>query len=1172
MANLEELARGAAVIGVVPDQPVTVVDVKWFGASAVELTYKIEQTGAVFNRLLYRADEPNLRIVAEGKSWAFDGDGELLRLASEAFRIRLAFLFDPQLAVTISQVEPLPHQISGVYEEMLRRQPLRYLLADDPGAGKTIMAGLFIKELMLRGDLERCLVVVPAILAEQWQDELHDKFSLEFDIVGRSEIEQAVGNPYEERDLVISRIDLMKQDDNMKRLEQIDDWDLIIVDEAHKMSASFSPDGVKPTQRYNLGKLLSGRTRHFLLMTATPHHGKEEDFQLFLALLDGDRFEGRFRDGVHQVDVTDIMRRLLKEDLVDFDGKPLFPERRAYTVNYPLSDPEAQLYTEVTKYVSEEMSRADRLAEEVAEGKRRRTNVGFALTTLQRRLASSPHAIYRSIVRRRKRLEQRLEEEKLKKRLAEMADQEIELDAGRRGIDEDELDDLPEDEIDEIVDLASAARTVAELETEIGHLRRLEALARDVRNRGTDSKWVELSQLLQDRAEMFDPKGRRRKLVIFTEHRDTLNYLLEKVRSLVGRPEAVVEIHGGMGRELRRNQQNLFVNDPDVLVLIGTDAAGEGINLQRAHLMINYDLPWNPNRLEQRFGRIHRFGQKEVCHCWNLVARETREGAVFQKLLDKLEVEREALGGKVFDVLGRIFDEASLRDLLLEAIRYGDDPEVQRRVEERVGEIMSREHYEEVIEQYALAASTLDDSHIRRLKEWRERAETNRLVPHFIASFFMEAFRHVGGTVHEREPRRYEIRHVPAEIRRRDRQVGRGAAVLKRYERICFEKERINVPGKPQAEFVAPGHPLLDAVIDLILERHRDILRRGAVLVDPSEDAERPRVLFYVQNDITDGRLTKSGERRAASRRLHFVEIDDQSNIQSGGAAPYLDYRPLEDHELAAIERILSQSWLQQNLEEQARAFAIEHLVPEHFEEVRKEREELVVKTMAAVKERLTKEIAYWDRRAEELKLQELAGKKTRLSSGRARERCENLTQRLHDRMRELELQRQLAPQPPVIVGGALVVPAAVLAQLSERPVVQAPKDAQKIERVAMEAVMGAETRAGRLPVDVSACNLGYDIESREPETNRLRLIEVKGRQADADTIIVTRNEALVALNKRRDYYLAIARVRNETVESLHYVQDPLAHMLTGDVQFGLVAMVLKLSELLKPTRAQKAR
>lgn len=1163
MARLEELARGASVQGVVPGEPVTVVDVKWFGSSAVELTYKVEQTGVVSNRLLYRSDEPTLQIIDGGRSWAFDADGRLFRLVSEAHRIRLAYLFDPQLAVTISQVDALPHQISAVYEEMLRRQPLRYLLADDPGAGKTIMAGLFIKELMLRGDLERCLVVVPAILGEQWQDELYDKFKLRFDIVGRSEIEQAVGNPYDERDLVISRIDLMKQDRNMERLAQAADWDLVVVDEAHKMSASFVTDEVKETERYKLGKLLSTKTRHLLLLTATPHRGKEEDFQLFLALLDGDRFEGRFRDGVHQVDVADIMRRLLKENLVDFEGRPLFPERRAYTVNYPLSDLEAQLYQQVTHYVSEEMSRADRLAEEVAEGRRRRTNVGFALTILQRRLASSPEAICQSIIRRRKRLENWLQEEKLKRRLAEMRDAEIEVDVGRRGLDEEEFDDLPEEEIEEIVDLASAARTVAELEAEIEQLKGVEALAKEVRHRGTDSKWVELSNLLQDRAEMFDPKGQRRKLVIFTEHRDTLNYLVENIRTLLGREEAVVDIHGGMGRELRRTQQNRFVNDPDVLVLVGTDAAGEGINLQRSHLMVNYDLPWNPNRLEQRFGRIHRLGQREVCHCWNLVAYETREGAVFRRLLEKMEVEREALGGKVFDVLGRVFDEVALRDLLLEAIRYGDDPDVRRRLDERIGEIMSHERYEQVIEEYALAAGTLDDSRIRRLKEWRERAEINRLVPHFIAAFFTEAFRYLGGTVHEREAGRYEIRHVPAEIRRRDRLTGRGAPVLQRYERICFDKELVNVDGKPPAEFVAPGHPLLDAVTDLVLERYRDVLRRGALLVDPREGAERTRALFYVEDKITDGRLTRSGDRRVVSSRVHFIEIDDQGEVWSGGAAPYLDYRPLEEDELPAVDRILAQSWLDQDLAEKARAFAVEQLVPPHFEEVRKGREGLVLKTMAAVKERLTKEINYWDHRAEELKIQELAGKKPRLNSGKARERCDQLTARLQSRMQELELEKQLAPQPPVVVGGALVIPEAALAELLQRPTWSQPKDVQRIEALAMAAVMEAERRAGRLPTDVSRQNVGYDIESREPETGRFRLIEVKGRHADADTIILTRNELLVALNKRKDYYLAIARVREEQIESLHYVQDPLARALSGEVLFGQVAMVFKLSDLL---------
>jgi superfamily II DNA or RNA helicase len=1163
LTQLEELKRGASVRGVVPGEAVTVVDVKWFGDAAVELTYKVESTGAVSNRLLYRSDEAGLTVEERPQRWAYDCDGQLFRLVSEAFRIRLAFLFDPHLGLSVSQIEPLPHQISAVYEEMLRRQPLRYLLADDPGAGKTIMAGLLIKELILRGDLERCLVVCPANLAEQWQDELYEKFRLKFEIVGRSEIEHSVANPFEERDFVISRIDLLKQKANLERLAHVD-WDLVVVDEAHKMSAAYYGNELKETQRYRLGKLLSGRTRHFLLLTATPHRGKEEDFQLFLGLLDADRFEGRLRDdGGGPVDYADIMRRLMKEDLVDFDGNPLFPERRAYTVAYSLSDAEERLYSQVTKYVQEEMDRADRLAEEGGEGRRRRTTVGFALTTLQRRLASSPEAIYQSIVRRRKRLEQRLEDERLGKH------REDPLEMVVRGLDEEDLEDLPEDEVEEIVDRATAARTIAELEAEIEELKKLEQLARQVRNSGTDSKWVELNRLLQKRREMFDPKGHRRKLVIFTEHRDTLYYLVEQVSSLLGKPEEVVFIHGGLSREERRLQQNLFVNDPSVLILIATDAAGEGINLQRANLMVNYDLPWNPNRLEQRFGRIHRFGQREVCHLWNLVAYQTREGAVFQRLLEKLRAQNEALGGKVFDVLGEVFKDVPLKDLLLEAIRYGDDPEVQRRVERRIDEVMSRERYQEVLDRYALARSTFDEARLRSLKEQRQRAEANRLVPHFIAAFFMEALRSLGGTVHERESRRYEVRHVPIEIRRRNRWVGRGFPILKSYERICFEKERVYVPGKPPAEFVAPGHPLLDATIDVILEKYRDILRRGSVLIDPSNRSDQPRVLFYLQNSISDGRTTRDGDHHVVSSRLHFIELEKSGNVRPAGAAPYLDYRAARDDELPAIERLIHQPWLKGDLEDRAMAYAIEHLVPAHFEEVKQEREQLILKIMAAVKERLTKEIAYWDRRAEELKAQELAGKQPRMNSGRARERADNLTQRLKERMQQLELERQLAPQPPVVVGGCLVVPETAIARLLEKPIIEPPAEVERVEELAMAAVMEAERKAGRLPKDVHHLKLGYDVESREPETGRLRFIEVKGRRADADTVVITRNELLVALNKREDYYMAVALVRDDAVESLHYIQDPLAHMLSGDVQFGLVAMVLKLSELLSLETAE---
>lgn len=703
--RLEDLSVGTEVRGIVPGETVTVLATQWYGSAAVELTYKT-RSGHTGSEMLYRSREATLELAQIDASWNPEADGQLLRLVSEAHRIRLAHLFDPHLAVHTSLVEPLPHQITAVYEAMLPKQPLRFLLADDPGAGKTIMAGLLIKELLARGDLSRCLIVCPGSLVEQWQDELYGRFGLPFEIMTSDRLEAArTGNWLAEEPLVIARLDKLARSDDLQAKLELTDWDLIVCDEAHKLSATFFGGEVKYTKRYKLGQLLSKLTRHFCLMTATPHNGKEADFQLFMALLNGDRFEGRFRDGVHQVDTADLMRRLVKEQLVTFDGKPLFPERRAYTVPYTLSDLEAELYAAVTNYVREEFNRADALE----EGGRKGT-VGFALTILQRRLASSPEAIYQSLVRRRTRLETRLREEKLLRRGAPL---EPSLDVPLPDLDD--LEDVPGTEAEEladwVVDQASAARTISELEAEIAILKRLEALAARVKQSGTDRKWEELSRLLQESSEMLSPEGSRRKLVIFTEHRDTLLYLQERVTRLLGRPEAVVAIHGGTGREERGKVQATFTQNKDVLVLLATDAAGEGINLQRAHLMVNYDLPWNPNRLEQRFGRIHRIGQTEVCHLWNLVAQETREGDVFKRLFDKLEREREALGGSVFDVLGKLtFENKPLRDLLLEAVRYGDRPEVRARLDQVLDAALDRAHLQDLLSDHALAHDTMDVS------------------------------------------------------------------------------------------------------------------------------------------------------------------------------------------------------------------------------------------------------------------------------------------------------------------------------------------------------------------------------------------------------------------------------------------------------------------------------
>ncbi len=732
MAQLDDLKVGALVLGLLPgNHAVTIVGVTLHAGIGAEVVYK-DSSGQLGSELLYTDRIAELQVAPQALPWRFDADGALFRLVSEAYRIRLAYLFDPLIAIHTSQVEPLPHQITAVYETMLSKQPLRYLLADDPGAGKTIMTGLFIKELMIRGDLHRCLIVSPGNLVEQWQDELRQRFHLTFEILTNDRIESsASGNPFAEMPLCIARLDKLSRDELLREKLQQSEWDMVVVDEAHKMSATFFSSEVKFTKRYQLGQLLGTLTRHLLLLTATPHNGKEEDFQLFLALLDPDRFEGRFRDGVHKVDVSDIMRHLVKEQLLKFDGTRLFPERFAYSVNYHLSPAEIELYRAVTNYVRQEFNRADALHNNGRKG-----TIGFALTILQRRLASSPEAIYQSLRRRHERLLQRLQETRQARPHADRQTQ-VEIFEQMPLLESDDLDDLddaPTAEVESleerVVDQASAARTIAELEVEIALLARLEQLAYRVRTSGTDRKWEELANLLQNQAEMFDGQGSRRKLVIFTEHRDTLNYLEDRIRTLLGQPEAVVTIHGGLNREARMRAQEAFTQNKEVQILLATDAAGEGINLQRAHLMVNYDLPWNPNRIEQRFGRIHRIGQTEICHLWNLVALDTREGEVFHTLLNKLEEERSSLGGQVFDVLGKVlFDNRPLRDLMVEAIRYGERLETKLRLSRVVDEALDHQHLQELLEQRALASEVLDGVRIRQIHEEMERATARRLQP-----------------------------------------------------------------------------------------------------------------------------------------------------------------------------------------------------------------------------------------------------------------------------------------------------------------------------------------------------------------------------------------------------------------------------------------------------------
>lgn len=694
------------------------------------------------------------------------------------------------------------------------------------------------------------------------------------------------------------------------------------------------------------------------------------------------------------------------------------------------------------------------------------------------------------------------------------------------------IEEFAQEEVDALEDListgATTAETVEQLEIEVLTLKGLELMALDVLRSGKDTKWTQLGRILDDEL-MVDADGNRRKLIIFTEPKDTLNYLAEKVSARLGRPEAVEVIHGGVTREERRKVVERFMQDRDLLVLIANDAAGEGVNLQRGHLMVNYDLPWNPNKIEQRFGRIHRIGQTEVCHLWNLVAADTREGEVYTRLLDKLEAAREALGGRVYDVLGELFEGTALRDLLFEAIQYGEKDDVKARLFQVVDGAVDQQHLLDLLERRALTNDTTPAARVQELRLEMERADAQRLQPHHIQSFFVEAFQHLGGQIRPREEGRWEITHVPLAIRERDRQVGTGAPVQKKYERICFEKSRINQ--QPVAAFVCPGHPLLEAVISLVRERYDHLMKAGAILVNDADTGEEITALFLLEHGVQDGRRAANGNANLISERLQFASIDRHGHAANAGIAPHLDLRPATAEEIAATRDLLEADWLRTDLEKTAVRFATVDLAQSHVAEVKARRLPEIDKVDQEVRARLKKEINYWDSRAFELKEEEQAGKKTRLNWQNAARRAEELAERLNRRMEVLEQERFISARPPRIRGGMVVIPGGLLAARAAPTAAvptgfsEDPEARRRIELAAMDAVMAAERALGNTPTDVSAQKVGYDIASYDPVTEHLRFIEVKGRIDSADSVMITRHELITSLNKADQFILAIVQV-----------------------------------------------
>ena len=1038
----------------------------------------------------------------------FDGDGHLLQLGLQAYGLGIAHEFDPYFGLSISHVDPLPHQLEAVYEHLLKAPTVRFLLADDAGAGKTIMAGLLLRELKLRGLIERILVVCPANLSFQWQRELREKFDEKFLVFKGTDIRSQFGvNQWMEQDQVITSLDLAKRDDVLPGLRQVN-WDLVIVDEAHRMSAS---DESHKSQRYRLGEMLRDLTDHMLLLTATPHKGDPKNFTLFLQLLDRDAYADvtSIRKAMEEQHAPFYLRRT-KEAMVYFpelqdDGrwsaKPVFTKRIPRTARFSIDAAEMALYKEVTRFVKRQCARA------AAQGHEQRARaVGFVMSMYQRRLASSTRAIRRSLENRALRLAENLRTAQHIARTPPPLPSESEME---------EMEDAQREKLEKILDAITLANNPDQVRTEITELKRLAEEAKGVERSGKEAKLSHLRRILQD--EGFFAK-RDQRLLIFTEFKDTLNYLIERLREW---GFSVGSIHGGMrpgerdepGTRLHAEQQ---FREGAIQVLVATEAAGEGINLQCCHILFNYDIPWNPNRLEQRMGRIHRYGQLHDCLIFNFVAINTVEGKVLDRLHSKLKSIRDALDDDtVFNVVGEVLPAQRVETVLRNyyAGRLGD-ADLEDRLLRNVDERRFRQICQTALEGLASKKLNLD-----MLVERRARAQERRIVPESTARFLKDAATQADLAL--KPMRRMPFAFRPGKTPRVLMEYERGpdwrlGGVSARYPRLSTDRD---TAAGHNLEWVTPGHPLFEALRRHALDTARDTFASGACF--HSLEHEVPARLDLYRAQAVDGRG------RVVQERLFAVELD-QDGVPTlrepdmlGNFAPTLVPRSLPS--VATIEE--PSGWLSENV-----------LVP-FVEEVRKERNADVKRIREHVELALTEVLQRTDNeigRAYEDAEKGVAGAKGRLVQAEARHAEVNA--RRDRRRSELERQAAITLQGVERLASALVLPHPDRGASEVRRHQPLPET----EMTAMRVVIEHEKNRGCVVTDVHKKNVGYDITSLDPRSGELRLIEIKGlARADGGTVLLTPNERRVAQDRRDCYWLYV--VTNCATEPVLHepIRDP---------------------------------
>lgn len=1082
-------AQGATLHSVYWPEPASVVTLSTSPYGFVTVEAVGLETQRHYTTTLPSSDWEAIQVTRP--AYTFQAPAQPFRLAIEAERLRLAYTADPLLAANNARVHLLPHQLEAVYGYMLPQPRIRHLMAHDAGAGKTIMCGLLYRELVSREPTLRTLIVAPAALTRQWQREMKEKFLADFSIVDREQLRE-VPQVWAQSARLITSLPFARQADVIATLSNVH-WDLVIVDEAHHMAGYEK----RETQAYMLGTVLSRNARHLVLATATPHKGDPQNFLKLLQLLDDGIYDPRIvSQSAPSQRGTPLMLRRLKEEMVDFDGNPLFKRREVETRWHSIADnpPEMDLYCALTDYVSKTYRAAERIGGLV------RVNTQFAMVMLQRRMASSFAALGVSLARRR----------------------ELLLHPASGAAPDftwEELEDMPEAERwarERQAELATPSQTVEERSKEIQQIDRLLDLLDAVRNSVVETKVAALQQILADLAVA---PGNEEKLLVFTEFKDTLDFL----RCLFeGWSYSVTQINGSMDQDARLQAEADFHNRCQVMV--ATEAAGEGINLQFCAKMVNYDLPWVPTRLEQRMGRIHRYGQTRVAQIFSLVAADTREGVVLAGLLGRLQQMREHLGDQVFDVVSALVSDVDLEKLLTSvATAPTTEPSQERALQTLLQAIHAGEQRYAQWQEHPFAISP------EQFRQMQQSSRQSRLTPEYAQHFFVDALIELKETpLSLPDPGQPPGESVLFSVTLQRNVVARALGLPAHRRQVCAFREDA-LQGQADAQFLALGAERFDRLLALAQERWGDTLKQGAKFLDVGLPPGASYLLWFLSTEVRDG----LGQ--TVTRRLHAVKQTPEGCEAAAGSAlvglipapdTFLVPEPLRD--LARAPQPVIEWSIR---EQQLRLLSDAQQLRRQITDLR--REPLLADAQAALKEA--------NRAYNEMALALLDGDPQALREQEARLAAA--------KERITALERQFDHEGACSLGPVSLVGVAAVLSLAEPPDKALVDERPFVADAAMKHALEYESRHGRHAVDVSGEHDQYPYDLHSTGPGGVRCIEVKG--TTTGKVLLSEPERRAAKRLGQSYYLYIVADPLGEQPRLTIIRDPLARMDHDDVLYS---------------------